>query len=165
MRYYRDLREYVDTLEAHGKLFRIKREIRRETELHPVVRWQFRGLREEERRAFVFDNVTSVTGCKYKRPVLVGACASSTAIYALGMGCKEDEILSRWLTAQREPIAPQVVTSGPVQEIEITENVEEAVDNIPVPLSGPGFDSSVRLTAALWVFTWSGSTNFRLADC
>lgn len=151
MGYYRDLREYVETLERYGKLFRIKREIRRETELHPLVRWQFRGLREEERRAFLFDNVTSVTGCRYEMPVLVGACASSTAIYALGMACKEDEILSRWLTAQREPIAPVVVPSGPVQEIEITQNVEEAVDKIPVPLSGPGFDSSVRLTAALWV--------------
>ena len=41
--------------------------------------------------------------------------------------------------------------SGPVQEIEITQNIEAAVDNIPVPVSGPGFDSSVRLTAALWV--------------
>src|SRR5687768_7509496 len=122
MGYYRDLREYVETLERYGKLFRIEREIRRETELHPLVRWQFRGLREEERRAFLFDNVTSVTGCRYKMPVLVGACASSTAIYALGMACKEDEILSRWLAAQREPIAPVVVPSGPVQEIEITQN-------------------------------------------
>ena len=151
MSYYRDLRDYIETLDRHGKLFRIKREIRRETELHPLVRWQFRGLREEERRAFLFDNVTSVTGCQYDMPVLVGACASSTAIYALGMACKEDEILSRWLTAQREPIAPLVMSSGPVQEIEITQNVEAAVDNIPVPLSGPGFDSSVRLTAELWI--------------
>ena len=151
MSYYRDLRQYIETLERHEKLFRIKREILRETELHPMVRWQFRGLGESERRAFLFENVTSVTGCKYKMPVLVGACASSTSIYALGMNCKEDEILSRWLNAQREPIAPVLVPSGPVQEVEITHNVEEAVDNIPVPLSGPGFDSSVRLTAALWV--------------
>src|SRR5687768_14572327 len=109
MSYYRDLRQYIETLERHEKLFRIKREILRETELHPMVRWQFRGLGESERRAFLFENVTSVTGCKYKMPVLVGACASSTSIYALGMNCKEDEILSRWLNAQREPIAPVLV--------------------------------------------------------
>ena len=151
MSYYRDLREYIETLERQSKLFRIKREVCRETELHPLVRWQFRGLPEEERRAFLFDNVRSVTGHKYKMPVLVGACASSRAIYALGMGCKADEIFSRWLTAQREPIAPLVVPTGPVQEIEITEHLEEMVDNIPVPVSGPGFDGSLRLTAALWV--------------
>ena len=46
MSYYRDLRQYIETLERHEKLFRIKREIRRETELHPMVRWQFRGLGE-----------------------------------------------------------------------------------------------------------------------
>lgn len=62
MSYYRDLRDYIETLDRHGKLFRIKREIRRETELHPLVRWQFRELAEEQRRAFLFDKVTSVTG-------------------------------------------------------------------------------------------------------
>jgi 4-hydroxy-3-polyprenylbenzoate decarboxylase len=123
MGYYRDLREYVGALEHHGKLFHITRAINRETELHPLVRWQFRGLREEERGAFLFDNVTSVTGRRYNMRVLVGACASSTAIYALGMACNENEILSRWLTAQREPIAPVTVPSGPVQEIEVTQNI------------------------------------------
>jgi hypothetical protein len=42
--YYPNLREYVRTLESREKLFRIQREVWRETELHPLVRWQFRGL-------------------------------------------------------------------------------------------------------------------------
>ena len=41
---YPSLREYVRTLENREKLFRIQREVCRETELHPLVRWQFRGL-------------------------------------------------------------------------------------------------------------------------
>jgi 4-hydroxy-3-polyprenylbenzoate decarboxylase len=87
MGYYPSLREYIKTLESRGKLFRIEREVCRETELHPLVRWQFRGLAENERRAFLFEKVASVAGRKYKMSVLSGACASSRAIYALGMGC------------------------------------------------------------------------------
>jgi hypothetical protein len=44
MGYYRDLRDYIGVLESHEKLFRIERQVCRETELHPLVRWQFRGL-------------------------------------------------------------------------------------------------------------------------
>jgi len=151
MSYYRSLREYIDALESHDKLFRFKQAICRETELHPLIRWQFRGLPESERRAFLFENVTSATGHKHRMRVLVGACGSSRAVYALGMGCKEDEIFSRWVEAQRNPISPVIVSSGPVQEVEISEGLSEAVDEIPIPLSNPGFDSALRLTAALWV--------------
>jgi 4-hydroxy-3-polyprenylbenzoate decarboxylase len=160
MRYYRDLREYIEALDANAKLFRIKREICRESELHPLVRWQFRGLSEADRRAFLFERVKSITGYHYTIPVLVGACASSRRIYALGMGCTEQEIFDCWLRAQKEPIPPLTVSDGPVHEIEITKDLEDAIDEIPVPVSGPGFDSSLRLTAALWV-TADPETNQR----
>ena len=148
---YLSLREYIQALDSRGKLFRIPREVSRETELHPLVRWQFRGLPESERRAFLFEKVASVSGRKYKMSVLSGACASSRAIYALGMGCQEDEIFDHWINAQKNPIDPVVVPQGPVQEIEIDSHLEDAVDSIPVPLANPGFDSSLRLTAALWI--------------
>ena len=137
--YYPNLREYIQTLESRDKLFRIPREVSRETELHPLVRWQFRGLPESERRAFLFENVASVGGRKYKMSVLSGACASSRAIYALGMGCQENEIFDRWIDAQKNPIDPVVVPEGPVQEIEIDSGLDVAVDDIPVPLGNPGF--------------------------
>jgi 3-polyprenyl-4-hydroxybenzoate decarboxylase len=54
MAYYKDLREHIQALETNGKLLRIKKLINKDTELMPLVRWQFRGLREEERRAFLF---------------------------------------------------------------------------------------------------------------
>ncbi len=151
MGYYRNLREYIRTLEERKKLFRIQRPVCRETELHPLVRWQFRGLPENQRRAFLFENVHSLSGYKHAMSVLVGACASSREIYALGMGCKESEIFERWLKAQSRPLDPIVVDHGPVQEMEISSGLDDAVDDIPVPLSNPGFDSSLRLTAALWV--------------
>ena len=51
MSYYKDLREYIKVLEEQDQLVRIKREINKDTELMPLVRWQFRGLPEEERKA------------------------------------------------------------------------------------------------------------------
>ena len=151
MGHYASLREYIEMLESREKLFRIQREVCRETDLHPLVRWQFRGLPESERRAFLFEKVASVTGRKYSMSVLSGACASSRAIYALGMGCEEHEIFERWINAQKNPIDPVVVPKGAVQQIDIDTNLDDAVDAIPVPLANPGFDSSLRLTAALWV--------------
>jgi len=52
MAYYKELREQVAALEEAGKLVRVKREINKDTELHPLVRLQFRGLPEAERKAF-----------------------------------------------------------------------------------------------------------------
>ena len=146
MGYYPSLREYIRTLESSEKLFRIQREVCRETELHPLVRWQFRGLSENERRAFLFEKVAGIAGRKYKMSVLSGACASSRAIYALGMGCREEEIFDRWMDAQKNPMEPIVISEGPVQQIDIDRGLDDAVDGIPVPLGNPGFDSSLRLT-------------------
>ncbi len=49
MSYYRDLREYLATLEERGKLRWVSRLINKDTALHPLVRWQFCGLEESER--------------------------------------------------------------------------------------------------------------------
>ena len=48
MAYYKDIRQYIDILEKNDKLFRIKSEINKDTELQPLVRWEFRGLPEKE---------------------------------------------------------------------------------------------------------------------
>ncbi len=92
MAYYRDLREYLKTLEEKNKLVRIKREINKDTELHPLVRWQFRGLPESERRGFLFENVIDAKGKKYTIPVAVAIHAASREIYGLAMKCGPREI-------------------------------------------------------------------------
>ncbi len=57
MAYYRDLCEYLQTLEERGKLVRVKSQINKDTQMHPLVRLQFRGLPEEQRKAFLFENI------------------------------------------------------------------------------------------------------------
>ena len=96
MAYYKDLREHISALEANGKLARIKREINKDTEAMPLVRCQFRGLPEEERKAFLFENVVDVKGKKYDIPLLVASHAPSRQVYAIGMMCKVEEINEKW---------------------------------------------------------------------
>ena len=54
-----DLQLHLRDLEEQGLLRRIDRPINKDTELHPLVRWQFLGgMSADERRAFLFTNVT-----------------------------------------------------------------------------------------------------------
>ena len=68
-----DFQDHLAALEAQGLLFRVNRPINKDTELHPLVRWQFQGgLAEDQRRAFLFTNVTDAAGRRYDIPVAVG---------------------------------------------------------------------------------------------
>jgi 4-hydroxy-3-polyprenylbenzoate decarboxylase len=82
----------------------------------PLVRWQFRGLSEDERRAFMFTNVTDVKGKKYDIPVVVGTLAASRQIYGFGLQCKPEEIVDRWNKAQSNPIPPKMVEKARIHE-------------------------------------------------
>src|SRR5262245_65665366 len=86
------------------------------TQLQALVRWQFRGLSEEARKGFLFDNVTDSKKRKYNCSVLVGGLAGSEAIYCLGLKCQPDEVADRWLYAMDHPIEPVVVSAGPCEE-------------------------------------------------
>src|SRR6478752_5677423 len=102
-----DFQDHLVALEARGLLVRIDRAINKDTELHPLVRWQFQGgLAEDQRRAFLFTNVTDSSGRRYNIPVAVGALAASPQIYAVGMGRPVEEIEAAWVHAIAHPIAP-----------------------------------------------------------
>src|SRR5260370_16348337 len=83
----RDFQEHLARLEARGLLTRIDRPINKDTELHPLARWQFQGgLAESERRAFLFTHVVDSPGRRYDIPVPVGPLAAPPHIYAIGIG-------------------------------------------------------------------------------
>ncbi|MBI2832089.1 MAG: UbiD family decarboxylase [Chloroflexi bacterium] len=154
MAYYKDLREYIKALEVGNKLVRIKNQINKDTEMMPLVRWQFRGLPEEQRKAFLFENVVDAKGKKYDIPVIVAAHAASTDVYALGMKCKPNEINEKWVQAQLHPIEPRMVSKGPVHDnvYQGDELIKRGgMGMIPVPISTPGFDNAPYLTCANWV--------------
>ncbi len=152
--YYKELREQITALEEAGKLVRVKREINKDTELHPLVRLQFRGLPETERKAFLFENVTDARGRKYQGSVLVGSHAASKDVYAIGLKCKPEEIPQRWATARKSHIPPVIVESGPAQEeVHMGPTLLEhgGLDEFPIPVSTPGFDNAPYLTAGNWI--------------
>jgi UbiD family decarboxylase len=150
-----DFQDHLADLEAAGLVQRIDTPINKDTELHPLVRWQFvGGVPEDKRRAFLFTNVTDAKGRKYDIPVVVGALAASPQIYAMGMGRKVEEIGEAWMAAIAHPIAPIIVASAPCQEVVITGPDLQAPGGLaalPVPVSTPGFDSAPYLTATLCV--------------
>lgn len=154
MGYYRDVREHIQALEAKGKLVRIKREINKDTELMPLVRWQFRGLPEEERKAFLFENVVDAKGKKYHSQVLIACYAASRDVYSIGMMCEPHQIVEKLSEALAHPIKPEIVSKGPVhEEIHIGKGLLEhgGLGEFPVPISTPGFDNAPYLSAPNWV--------------
>ncbi len=150
MVYYRDFREYLGVLEKRDKIFRVKKRVLKETELMPLVRLQFRGLPESDRRAFLFENVADVKGREYDSQVAVATYAASREIYSIGMMCEPNKIREKWSNALLHPIKPNIVNSGPVQEETHTgpELLEDGkgLEELPVPVELPGFSGQIRTT-------------------
>jgi UbiD family decarboxylase len=151
-----DFQQHLTTLAANGLLLRIDRPINKDTELHPLVRWQFQGgLAEDERRAFLFTNVVDSQGRRFEMPVVVGALAASPRIYALGMGRPVEEIEQAWTFAIANPIPPTLINAPPCQEVVIKGEALQGAGNglaaLPVPISTPGFDAAPYLTATLCI--------------
>jgi UbiD family decarboxylase len=151
-----DFQSHLAALEAQGLLVRIDRPINKDTELHPLVRWQFQGgLAEDQRRAFLFTNVIDSSGRRYDIPVAVGALAASPPIYAVGMGRVVEEIEAAWARAIANPIPPILVPSPPCQAVVIKGEELRGAGNglarLPVPISTPGFDAAPYLTATLCI--------------
>lgn len=156
-RSYRDLQEHLAELEKAGLLLRIERPINKDTEMHPLVRWQFcGGLRQEERKGFLFRNVTDSKNRSYPDfEVAVGVLSSNPAIYGIGMNCPEPEIGRRWLRAIAEPVPPEIVADAPCQEIVLRDDAihgaGKGLEALPIPVSTPGFDTAPYFTAGLWI--------------
>jgi 4-hydroxy-3-polyprenylbenzoate decarboxylase len=151
----KDIREHIKNLEQRGLLVRVKRPTNKDTEIHPIVRWQFRGgVREEDRKAFLFENVIDGRR-KYEGSVLCGGLAASRWVYGLGMGCEPGEIVQKWQHALAHPIDPVLVETGPVhEEIHIGDELDReglGLDEIAVPISTPGFDNAPYFTCAQWI--------------
>ncbi len=151
-----DFQSHLQVLEARGLLTRVDRPIDKDSELHPLVRWQFQGgLAERQRQAFLFTHVVDGGGRRYDIPVAVGALGASPDIYAAGMGVPVEDIGTAWVQAVAHPIAPRRVGTAACQEVVITGSEllrpGEGLAGLPVPVSTPGFDSAPYLTATLCV--------------
>ncbi len=151
-RRYPDLHDHIDELNRRGLLKIIDRPIDKDSELHPLVRWQFvGGMEEAERKAFLFTNIVNAKGRKYDMPVLVGGLAANREIYGVGMGCPVEEIQAKWDRAIQNPIAPVLVDHPECHEVvHLSGDLQgegKGLDMLSIPISTPGFDSAPTLTA------------------
>src|SRR5260370_18780458 len=113
---YPDLHPHIAALERNGVLFRVQRPINKDTEMHALVRWQFRGgIAESQRKGFLFENVVDSTGRRYDIPVAVGILASNREIYSIGIGCNVDDITAKWDHAERNHVEPGLIDNAPCQ--------------------------------------------------
>jgi UbiD family decarboxylase len=150
---YADLHEHLDRLDKAGLLRRIDAPVNKDTEMHPLVRWQFRGgIAEKGRKAFLFTNIVDSAGRRYDIPVVIGALAANAAIYRTGMNvARNEDIGPRWEHAIAHPVEPRIVEHAPCQDIVIAgrdlEGPRRGLAALPIPISTPGFDAGPYLTA------------------
>ncbi|MFL5087866.1 MAG: UbiD family decarboxylase [Xanthobacteraceae bacterium] len=155
-RSYPDLHDHVRALDDAGLLIKVDRPINKDTEMHPLVRWQFRGgIAEKDRKAFLFTNVVDSKGRTYDIPVLVGGLAANREIYRIGIGCPFEEIDARWVRASQSPIPPRHVDRAPCHDIvsagAALERRGNGLDSIPLPISTPGFDVAPYTTLSQFI--------------
>ncbi len=149
-----DFQEHLARLEERGLLVRIDKPVCKDTQIHPLVRWQFVGnYPEQERRAFLFTNVIGAKGEKYDIPVVVGALAANDEIYAAGMGVGVEDLADVWMRALDNPIEPEFIDDAPCHEVVITGDdlQKTGLSVLPATVSTPGFDAAPYLTATVCV--------------
>jgi UbiD family decarboxylase len=155
-RNYADLHDHILALYRAGLLVLVDQPINKDTEMHPLVRWQYRGgIAESDRRAFLFTHPTDGNGARYDMAVLVAGLAANPDVYRIGFGRPLEEIGGAWVKALSAPIEPSVVDDAPCQEICVLGDALDApgaaLDGLPVPISTPGFDNAPYLTAGHYI--------------
>jgi UbiD family decarboxylase len=153
---YADLHEHVLALARAGLLHVIDEPVNKDTEMHPLVRWQYRGgIPEAERKAFLFTQPTDSKDRRYATAVLVAGLAANREVYRLGFGKPLEAIGEAWVNAIAQPIAPRLVTDAPCQEVTVIgdalDRAGAALDSLPVPISTPGWDNAPYLSAGHYI--------------
>src|SRR6266699_1053108 len=105
-RSYADLHEHVLALARAGLLVIVDEPINKDTEMHPLVRWQYRGgIAEPDRKAFLFTQPTDSKGRRFDISVLVAGLAANRDVYRIGFGKPLEEIGETWVKAIAAPIS------------------------------------------------------------
>ena len=163
-RAYPDLHEHSPRLEERGLLRRIDRPIDKDSEMHPLVRWQFVGgidggraqgvsVHQHRRRTRPHNTIF---------PVVVGAHRRQSR-----------DLQRRHGRAGRGDPARSGITRSPIRsrrasstrrratkwciEGEALQGEGNGLDALPIPVSTPGFDSAPTLTATNVITQRSGN--------
>ena len=155
-RCYPDLHAHVIALARANLLVVVDEPVNKDTEMHPLVRWQYRGgIVEPERKAFLFTQPTDSKGRRYHGSVLVAGLAANREVYRIGFGRALEDIGSAWVKAIASPLLPNLVTQAPCHDVvtlgDALDRDGAALDGLPVPISTPGFDNAPYLSAGHYI--------------
>jgi UbiD family decarboxylase len=153
---YPDLHEHVLALARENLLVVVDEPINKDTEMHPLVRWQYRGgIPEAERKAFLFTQPVDSKGRRYDGAVLVAGLAGNRDIYRVGFGKPLEDIGATWIKAIAAPLEPRLVENAVCQEVIVMgddlNKPGQALDGLPVPISTPGYDNAPYLSAGHYI--------------
>jgi len=155
-RSYRDLHEHVLALAEAGLLVVVDEPINKDTEMHPLVRWQYRGgIPEPQRKAFLFTQPIDSKGRRFEVAVLVAGLAASREVYRVGFDKPLEQIGNAWIGAIANPVAPRLVSEASCHElVRVGDELDGAgngLDGLPVPISTPGWDNAPYLSAGHYI--------------
>ena len=157
-RAYPDLHGHVLALAEAGKLIIVDEPVNKDTEMHPLVRWQYRGgIEEPDRKAFLFIRPVDSKGREFEHPVLIAGLAGSRDIYRIGFGKPLDQVGETWVKALAAPLKPREVAQNeaPCQEVVVLGDALDepglGLDGLPVPISTPGWDNAPYLASAHYI--------------
>ncbi len=157
---YKDIRAYLDELDKRGLLQRVTRQMNNDNEVMPLVRWQFRGLQADQRKGWLFENLTDSRGRTFDGKVAVAIDGASLPVYASAMGLPQDSdektLVQRWIDAQNNPIKPIEVdrAHAPIKEVVITGDeviTSGGIDKFPVTVTNPGTDVSANYSCPIFI--------------
>jgi 2,5-furandicarboxylate decarboxylase 1 len=140
-----DFRSFIKLVDSNGELDRISREVEPTQELAGVM-----SKIEASRRAFLFENVK---GAKF--PV-IGGLYNKLERFGMALGHTGDQPFThadfdgRIEAAKASPVAPNIVTDGPVKEV-ITRGDDVDLGDLPVPTffeldSGPFITGAIGIS-------------------
>lgn len=138
---YAGLREYLEALERDNKVHRITAEVDKDWEIAAVCRRVFQKIAPQRRPVLFFERVKG-----FDIPVLVGSLGASSEVYAIALQDRIERIHERWEQAQKRPIKPTQVTTGPCKE-NILRGDAADLSRMPTPVWTVGEDPGPYITA------------------
>ncbi len=138
---YQDLREYLKTLEARGRLHHVKKEVNPDWEVAAVMRRVFQRIPPERRPGVMFERING-----HAMPLVAGILGASPEVYALALETTVDQIADKWARAQSQPIPPVTVRTGPVRE-NVLKGDQADARRLPLCVWTRGHDPAPYVTA------------------
>lgn len=139
---FKDFRDYLDSLEKHGMLLRVTKEVSPRFEIAAGIR----KASNTNGPALLFENVKGHPGWR-----VVGGLFATPRLMAFALQTEEREskLLERYLEFGQQRIKPILVPSGPVKEVIIKGN-DVDLAKLPVPTycemdAGPYLTAGVEI--------------------